>query len=143
MPNKHTLPKEATTVVVSERARVSRPRGRPRINLNLVVTDKMRAAGQSWGAISRGLGVHRNTLLAHRQGGYSERFVPIPQKRLLRVAARFLRADMGEGLTQIELKDAQMLVRLLRFLSIENEKLREALSRARQQIRDYERLMAR
>jgi hypothetical protein len=103
----------------------------------------MRTEGLSWGAIASRLGVHRNTLLNHRRGGYSERFVTVPQKRLLKAAARFLRADLGEGLTRLELKDAQSLVRLLRALSTENEELREALTKARQQIRDYEWMLRR
>jgi hypothetical protein len=80
-------------------------------------------------------------LLNHRRGGYSPRFISLQQKKLLRMAARYLRADFGEGLTPIELKDAQALARLIWLLSTENKSLREALAKARRAIKDYERML--
>ena len=130
-----------TSITVSANGKIARPIGRPRAALQLTEADKMRSQGQSWSEISRTLGIHRNTLLNHRRGGYSARMVSLPQKKLLRMASRFLKADSGEGLTRVEFKDARSFVYLLRLLSTENEELREALGKARQAIRDYERIL--
>lgn len=87
------------------------------------------------------LDVHRNTLLAHRARAHheaEERFQMPRQKRLLVSADRFLRANQGEGLTPMEFRSAEDLVRFLAEIYRENAELREALAKARAQIRDYE-----
>lgn len=89
------------------------------------------------------LEVNRNTLLAHRQRGEQERFAMPRQKRMLLAAARYLRANMGEGLTPIELRSAEDLVRFLGALYRDNAELREALGKAQGQIRDLTKELAR
>ena len=118
-------------------------RGRPRLDLSLVAVDQFRAAGMTWGAIAREMGVSRNGLLAARGRHDVPRGAPLDQRKVVRGASRFLRANLGEGLTPVEFKDAKSFARLLELLHTDNARLRESLSKARRQIRDLERALAR
>ena len=116
--------------------------GRPLRQFRLAHADEMRSRGLSLSAISRELGVHRNTLLNRRARGQDERAHLKSQQVMLRSAQRYLKANLGEGLTPLEFRDAKDLVRLLTMLYRENTELRDGLIKARRQIRDLERALA-
>ena len=121
-------------------------RGRPRLPVKLDLADRLRTSGLSWDEVSKMLDVHRNTLLAHRTRAHTEateRFQMPRQKRMLVAAGRFLRANQGEGLSPMELRSAEDLVRYLSAIYREAAGLRETLAKVQAQIHDYERMMRR
>lgn len=137
------------------RGGMSAPRGRPPREVSLEIADRLRASGLSWASIAQELGVARETLRVHRSHGSLTRRewkrgpaevvkrAHLPhQAQLLRAASRYLKANLGQGLTPLEFKDAKGLVRLIGSVYRENDSLRDALSKARLRIRDLERMLA-
>lgn len=115
----------------------------PEKRIGLAEADRLRATGTTWSVIARKLGVSVETLLKHRKRNAEPRGALPSQRRLVLAASRFLRANLGEGLTPVEFTSAKGLVDWLRALHRENGELRVALTKSRQRVRDLERMLAR
>lgn len=119
-----------------------RRRGRPLALGNLTQANHLRVQGHTWRDISVRLGVSRSALAAARRRNVARDNLP-HQQTLLRQAARFLQANLGQGLTPLEFRDAKELVALITSVHRENGELRSILAKARRRIQDYEAMLRR